>query len=45
MKIIIDELCNKKISKRNEFEQFYIFDVSSVFHIHNIPITGNNDIS
>lgn len=45
MKIIIDELCNQKISKRNEFEQFYIFDVSSVFYIHNIPITGNNDIS
>jgi hypothetical protein len=31
MKIIIDELCNQKISKRSG--------------IHNIPITGNNDIS
>ena len=31
MKIIIDELCNQKKSKRRG--------------IHNIPITGNNDIS
>ena len=45
MKFIKDKLFNQRITRRSKFKQFYIFDICSVFYIHNIRITGNNDIS
>ena len=48
MKKIIEKLYTNRKNKLNEFKQFFIFDLSSVFNINNnsnIYIKGNNDIS